>query len=153
MTGQLLALLNKAGYTATEVACGWAGAIFEVTRPFGQEQWGQKNKILKKSEVWPTKRPTDRPTDQSTDKAGCRIAWSGIQRCFMSSFSTTCMRQDCDLTIDQVYSSFDDFVQTLHEWMDRWIDGRINKWRDFLSMRCVDTSENMLGSVHHFHTK
>ena len=29
---------NKAGYTATEVACGLAGAIFEVTRPFGQEQ-------------------------------------------------------------------------------------------------------------------
>ena len=25
---------NKAGYTATEVASGWAGAIFEVTRPF-----------------------------------------------------------------------------------------------------------------------
>ena len=29
---------NKAGYTATEVACGWAGAIFDVTSPFGQEQ-------------------------------------------------------------------------------------------------------------------
>ena len=29
---------NKAGYTATEVACVWAGAIFEVTRSFGQEQ-------------------------------------------------------------------------------------------------------------------
>ena len=29
---------NKAGYTATEVASEWAGAIFEVTRPFGQEQ-------------------------------------------------------------------------------------------------------------------
>ena len=29
---------NKAGYTATEVACGWTGAIFEDTRPFGQEQ-------------------------------------------------------------------------------------------------------------------
>ena len=29
---------NKAGYVATKVACGWAGAIFEVTRPFGQEQ-------------------------------------------------------------------------------------------------------------------
>ena len=29
---------NKAGYTATEVVCGWAGAIFEVTRSFGQEQ-------------------------------------------------------------------------------------------------------------------
>ena len=35
---------NKAGYTATEVACGWAGAIFEVTRQFGQEQWGENNK-------------------------------------------------------------------------------------------------------------
>ena len=23
-------LKNRAGYTATEVACGWAGAIFEV---------------------------------------------------------------------------------------------------------------------------
>ena len=40
---------NKAGYTANEVACGWAGAIFEVTRPFGQEQGGQSNKIIKKS--------------------------------------------------------------------------------------------------------
>ena len=29
---------NKAGYTATEVVCGWAGAIFDVTRSFGQEQ-------------------------------------------------------------------------------------------------------------------
>ena len=29
---------NKAGYTATEVACGWAGAIFEVTGLFGEEQ-------------------------------------------------------------------------------------------------------------------
>ena len=31
---------NKAGYTATPVACGWAGAIIEVTPSFGQEQWG-----------------------------------------------------------------------------------------------------------------
>ena len=44
-------LINKAGYRATEVACGWAGAIFEVTRPFGQEQGGQSNKIIKKSKV------------------------------------------------------------------------------------------------------
>ena len=29
---------NKAGYTATPVACGWAGAVIEVTRSFGQEQ-------------------------------------------------------------------------------------------------------------------
>ena len=28
-------LNNKAGYTATPIACGWAGVIFEVTRPFG----------------------------------------------------------------------------------------------------------------------
>ena len=30
--------VNKAGYTATPVACGWAGAIFEATPSFGQEQ-------------------------------------------------------------------------------------------------------------------
>ena len=42
---------NKAGYTATKVACGWAGAIFEVTRPFGQEQSGQKPQKPKKSKV------------------------------------------------------------------------------------------------------
>ena len=30
---------NKAGYTATLVACGWAGAVLEkVTKTFGQEQ-------------------------------------------------------------------------------------------------------------------
>ena len=30
--------INKAGYTATPVACGWAGAEIEVTRSFGQKQ-------------------------------------------------------------------------------------------------------------------
>ena len=29
---------NKAGYTSTPVACGWAGALFEVSGTFGQEQ-------------------------------------------------------------------------------------------------------------------
>ena len=30
---------NKAGYTATEVACGWAGAVIKmVNEAFGQEQ-------------------------------------------------------------------------------------------------------------------
>ena len=29
---------NKAGYTATDVVCGWAGAIFEVTKPVRKEQ-------------------------------------------------------------------------------------------------------------------
>ena len=54
-------VLNKAGYTATAVKCGWAGAVFEVTRPLGQEQWGQRNKIIKK-----VKR--DRPTDRRTKR-------------------------------------------------------------------------------------
>ena len=31
-------LFSKAGHTATPVACGWAGAVFEVTRSFGLEQ-------------------------------------------------------------------------------------------------------------------
>ena len=29
---------NKAGYTATTVACGWAGAVIEVNALFGQEK-------------------------------------------------------------------------------------------------------------------
>ena len=30
--------IKKAGYSATPVACGWAGAVLEkVTRAFGQE--------------------------------------------------------------------------------------------------------------------
>ena len=29
---------KNAGYTATPVTCGWAGAIIEVTPSFGQEQ-------------------------------------------------------------------------------------------------------------------
>ena len=39
---------NKAGYTATPVACGWAGAIFEVTKAFGQKQYGHRVKKIKK---------------------------------------------------------------------------------------------------------
>ena len=36
--GKAMFTKNKAGYTATPVACGWAGAIIEVTLSFGQEQ-------------------------------------------------------------------------------------------------------------------
>ena len=62
-------LINKAGYTATPVACGWAGAVLEkVTRPFGQEL-----KKLKNAENV-TRGPTDRPTDRRIDKAGCKVA-------------------------------------------------------------------------------
>ena len=31
-------IFNKAGYTATLVACGWAGAIIEVSGAFKQER-------------------------------------------------------------------------------------------------------------------
>ena len=40
---------NKAGYTATLVACGWVGAMIEkVTGAFGQEQWAQNAQRQKK---------------------------------------------------------------------------------------------------------
>ena len=71
--------LNKAEYTANEVAFGWAGAIFEVTRPLGQEQWGQRNKTIKKSKVWPTDQATNQPTDRPTDKVGCRVACTRLK--------------------------------------------------------------------------
>ena len=65
--------LNKAGYTATPVACGWAGAILEVTWSYGQEPLGQKPQNPQKSKLWRTNGPTDRRTD-GPDKAGCRVA-------------------------------------------------------------------------------
>ena len=61
---------NKASYTATQVGCVWAGAIFEITRPFGQEQKGPRTKINKKK-LSLTDQPTDGWTDGRTDKAGC----------------------------------------------------------------------------------
>ena len=68
--------LNKAGYTATLVACGWAGAVIEkVTGAFGQEQWAQNAQKCRKS-----KKGTDRPTDRRTDKAGCRVACTRLKR-------------------------------------------------------------------------
>ena len=37
-------------YTATPVVCGWAGAVIELKKAFGQEQWAQKLKNAKKVE-------------------------------------------------------------------------------------------------------
>ena len=52
--------LEKAGYTATLVTCGWAGAVLEkVIRASGQEPYAQK-----------AKKTTNRPTDRRTDIAG-----------------------------------------------------------------------------------
>ena len=66
--------INKAGYAATPVACGWAGAVFEVTWSFGQEQWGQKPQKPKESKVW--------RTDGRTDKAGCRVTSHAIKKSY-----------------------------------------------------------------------
>ena len=47
----LILLVNKAGCTATPVACGWARAIIEVSGAFGQAQQGQKPHRRQKSKV------------------------------------------------------------------------------------------------------
>ena len=57
--------LNKAGYTATLVACGWAGAE-KVPMASGQELYGQKAQKRQKSNKG-IERPTIRPTDRLTD--------------------------------------------------------------------------------------
>ena len=51
---------NKAGYTATPVACRWAGAVFEVTWSLRQEQWGHRPQKPKKVKC-------DRRTDRLMD--------------------------------------------------------------------------------------
>ena len=53
-------ILNKAVYTATEVACGWAGAVMPKTPENAEKANGD--------------RQTDRPTDRPTDIAVCRVA-------------------------------------------------------------------------------
>ena len=54
---------NKAGYTATLVACGWAGAVFELLKHLGKCSEAKDRKNIKKVKWGPTNRPTDRPTD------------------------------------------------------------------------------------------
>ena len=54
-------ILNKARYTATLVACWWAGAVLKkVTRVSGQKL--KKLKNAKKVKRGPTDRPTNGPT-------------------------------------------------------------------------------------------
>ena|ERR1712074_155179 len=56
--------MNKAGYTATLVACRWAGAVLEkVIRASGQEPYAQKAQKRQKS-----KKGTDQPTNRPTDR-------------------------------------------------------------------------------------
>ena len=49
---------NKAGYTATLVAYGWAGAVSEFLKHLGKCSEAKDRKNIKKSEMG-----TDRPTD------------------------------------------------------------------------------------------
>ena len=40
--------VNKAGYTATLVACGWAGAVFELLKHLGKCSEAKDRKNIKK---------------------------------------------------------------------------------------------------------
>ena len=51
---------NKAGYTATPVACGLTGAVFELLEHLGRSSEAKDRKNIKKVKL-------DRPTDQPTD--------------------------------------------------------------------------------------
>ena len=66
-----LKALNKVGYMATPVACGWAGAVLEkVTTASGQEpyaQEAQKRRKSKKGTDQPTDRPMALPMDRPTN--------------------------------------------------------------------------------------
>ena len=57
---------NKAEYTATSVACGWAGAVFELLKHLARSSEAKDRKNIKKVKWGPTDRPTD--------KAGYRVA-------------------------------------------------------------------------------
>ena len=54
---------NKAGYTATSVACGWAGAVIELLEHLGKSGEAKDRKNIKKVKWGQTDQPTDRPTD------------------------------------------------------------------------------------------
>ena len=80
--------LNKAGYTATQVACRWAEAVMEkVTGAFGHLGRCSELKTLKNTKKvkwgWTdgrTDRRTDRRTDGRTNKAVCRVAYHATKK-------------------------------------------------------------------------
>ena len=55
--------MNKAGYTATSVACRRAGAVFELLKHLARSSEAKDRKNIKKVKWGPTDQPTDRPTD------------------------------------------------------------------------------------------
>ena len=59
---------NKAGYTASPVACGWAGAVFELLEHLGRNSEAKDRKNPKKVKCdGLTDGPTDRRTDQQSE--------------------------------------------------------------------------------------
>ena len=53
---------------ATHVTFGWAGALFEITRPFGQEQEGLRIKIIKKVKC---DQPTNGQSQRGIESLAC----------------------------------------------------------------------------------
>ena len=62
---------NKAGYTATPVACGRAGAVFHSQEHLGKSSRAKDRKNIKKVKF---DGQNNLPTDRPIDKAGCRVA-------------------------------------------------------------------------------
>ena len=50
---------NKAGYTATPVACGWAGAVFALPEHLGRSSEAKDRKNIKEVEWELTDQPMD----------------------------------------------------------------------------------------------
>ena len=92
LMGQRWRKQNKAGYTATPVACGWAGAVFELPEHLGRSSEAKDRKNIKKVKWGPTNRPTDRPTDGRT-KRGVESRSTRLKR----SPSTKYITFDLDL--------------------------------------------------------
>ena len=67
MVKSFIFIKNKAGYTATPVACGWAGAVFELLEHLGRSSEAEDSKNIKKVKWGATDRRTDKPTDRPTD--------------------------------------------------------------------------------------
>ena len=64
--GQRWRKQNKAANTATPVACGWAGAEFELPEHLGRSSKAKDRKNIKEvKRDRPNNRPMNRPTDGS----------------------------------------------------------------------------------------
>ena len=66
---------NKARYMTIPDPYGLAGAVFEVARASGQEQWGQDGKNMKK--MWLTDQPTDGRTKRGEGMCSRRLKTVG----------------------------------------------------------------------------